>query len=152
MFRTHKYATASIVAAFAVILGLALPAVGEHGVPFKGHADALVTDVELELDGAHYTLATTGQATHLGRFTGELSIVLQLDGTFEGEQVLVAANGDKVFADVEGAFISAIDFVATYTITGGTGRFRNASGAAQLVGVSPDATHASFTFDGTISY
>jgi hypothetical protein len=152
MLRTVNYRTASLVIAFTAILGLALPAAGGDAEPFKGHQDAVVIEVEPETQGFEYTLAATGQATHLGRFAAVLTVVLQADGSFEGTQVFVAANGDVLYAEVEGAFISAIDLVGTYTFTGGTGRFSHASGKARLVGVSPDATHASFKFEGTISF
>jgi hypothetical protein len=80
-------------------------------------------------------------------------VVLDLvDGTFTGTRVFVAANGDQLFADVAGAFTSATTAEGTLTITGGTGRFLNASGEADFEVVSPDGIHLTLTFEGTIEY
>jgi hypothetical protein len=55
---------------------------------------------------------------------------------------------------LKGAFTSvATIFDGTKTITGGTGRFENATGEANFVDVfSADFTHAHQTFEGTIQY
>jgi hypothetical protein len=151
MLRTRACRTPSLAMVFTAILGLALPASAGDQVPFKGHADAVVTGVEATPDGLRLTVAATGQATHLGRFTRDESVVVHADATFEGTLLFTAANGDQLFADVEDAFISATTALGTYTFTGGTGRFKNASGGAGFVGVTSDGIHIAVKFAGTIS-
>ena len=142
---------ASALVALA-ILGLTLPALADESLPFRGVADAAVIGVEPVPDGLLLTVAATGQATHLGRFTREESVVLHADGTLEGSLVFIAANGDQLYADVAGGFISPTTAVGTYTFTGGTGRFANASGGADWVGVTSDGIHVALTFEGTIKF
>jgi hypothetical protein len=152
MLRTRTCQAASLVMMMITTsLALALPASAGAQVPFKGQADAVITSAQPAPDGTHLTIATTGQATVLGRFTRDESLVVQADGTFEGTLVETAANGDQLFANVEGAFISPTTGVGTYTFTGGTGRFKNASGGADFVGVTSDGIHIALTFNGTIS-
>jgi hypothetical protein len=127
------------------------PRISGRSGPFKGHADSVVTGVEATPDGLRLTVAATGQATHLGRFTRDESVVVHADATFEGTLFFTAANGDQLFADVEGAFISATTALGTYTFTGGTGRFKNASWGTGFVGVTSDGIHIAVKFAGTIS-
>jgi len=49
-------------------------------VPFKGFGNEVITGSEQAPDGLHFTVFTTGQATHLGRFTRQASAVLHADG------------------------------------------------------------------------
>ena len=63
-----------------------------------------------------------------------------------------AASGDELFADFTGAFTSPTTAEGTYTFTGGTGRFLNATGSATFsaVGVAPGRFR--ITFQGQIQY
>jgi hypothetical protein len=133
------------------ILGLVLPTAADEKRPFKGRAEGVVTGVDPTQDGLVLTVSATGRATHLGKFTRDETVLLA-DGTLEGTLVFIAANGDELHADVEGGFISATTAVGTYTFTGGTGRFANASGSAGFVGVTTDFIHIAVTFEGTIAY
>ena len=143
--------TAAALVAVA-ILGFAHDTSADESRPFKGVAAAVVTGVEPVADGLLLTVAATGKATHLGKFTREESVVLHADGTVEGSLVFIAANGDRLYADVAGGFISPTTAVGTYTFTGGTGRFADASGAADWVGVTSDGMHLALTFEGTIKF
>ena len=99
------------------------------------------------------TTTGAGQATHLGSFTRLASVVIRLvDGRTEGTVVFTAANGDQLFADFEGTPTSPTTVVGTYTFTGGTGRFSDASGVAEFVGVTSDGIHIAIAFEGTIQY
>jgi hypothetical protein len=101
--------------------------------------------------------ASAGQATHLGRFTRLSCVVVQEDGSAEGTTELTAANGDTLCMEVK-AEPPALDRTVrgTYTVTGGTGRFSNASGGAYFVGViTPDnsgSIHIAVEFRGIIQY
>jgi hypothetical protein len=135
-------------------LGLGLPVSADDNLPFQARGDETVTSVTpLGRTLRQITVTATGEATHLGQFSGTETIVLDLtDGTFAGSRVFIAANGDKLFADVEGAFTSPTTAEGTFTFTGGTGRFRNASGEADFEVVRPDGVHIALTCDGTIEF
>jgi hypothetical protein len=144
--------SASVMMLFTAILVFALTASAGDQVPFKGEADEVITGTESLPDGLHITVFTTGQATHLGRFTREASAVLQPDGVVVGTLVWTAANGDQLFASLEAGFVSPTTAVGTYTFVGGTGRFENASGEADFETVTSDGIHFLLTFEGTIGF
>jgi hypothetical protein len=97
------------------------------------------------------TVDGTGQLSHFGKFTFHGDITLT--GTTE---TYVAANGDKMFTTVVTTGGAGVD-----TITGGTGRFADASGTftvfhdppvtVSVVGLIFTATGTS-TYEGQISY
>lgn len=92
--------------------------------PFK-----ISGDIRLTIDittcsaaGVCYALREDwGEATHLGRYTSVATGVMVnvITGYVGGSGVMTAANGDQLFWDKNGDSL---------TITGGTGRFDNASG------------------------
>jgi hypothetical protein len=154
MFQTKNYRSVRFVMALCALVGLALPVSADDQVPFRGRADETVTDVVPEGPGLLLlTVADTGQATHLGLFTGTEAVEFDLgDGTIAGTRVFIAANGDRLYADVEGEFTSATTAAGTFTFTGGTGRFRNATGQANFEVVTTDGIHIALTFEGSIEY
>ena len=134
-------------------LGLALTASAAQERPFKGHADVVTIGVEEVPGGLLLTGSATGKATHLGRFTRTETLLLNpITGTFAGTIEFTAANGDQLYADVAGGFISPTTAVGTYTFTGGTGRFEDASGGAAFTAVTADGTNFDVTFKGTIQF
>jgi hypothetical protein len=139
------------------VLGLAAPvAAGEH-VPFRGRFKAISTVIELNPPIGVAVTNGTGNATHLGRFLFQHPHTVnfetsQLAGTFN----LVAANGDKIFADYSGQIrptsTPVVPVVGTATITGGTGRFAGARGSFAIQRLFDPATFISVgSFEGTIS-
>ena len=95
-----------------------------------------------------------GQATHVGRYTS-FAIDAQVNlvtGYVSGSGIMTAANGDQLFWQKDGDFL---------TITGGTGRFDNATGEFEtshpdVTITQPDpytvvVTHP-FEGSGTITY
>lgn len=104
----------------------------ESGVPFKGRLEAIET-----VEGSLHHLAGAGQATHLGRFTYAAEITVDTTtGDGVGHVVWKAADGDKLFSDTKGGIVNAFDtglaLAETQQITGGTGRFKGASGTVEL--------------------
>src|SRR5437870_13575853 len=104
-------------------------------VPFKGNfSGQAISAVPTGEPGV--LLVTTvggGQATHLGKFTmvsPHLSDLFTLEA--DGTQNFTAANGDTLTASFTGQFyFVGGGFLAASidcTITGGTGRFQDASG------------------------
>jgi hypothetical protein len=100
----------------------------------------------------------TCELSHLGRSSldGVLEINLLL-GTQTGSRTFTAANGDELYATVAGSSApigpGLIGFSATFTFTGGTGRFTSASGTARGEGVANQMTQTSTVrLEGSISY
>lgn len=96
--------------------------------------------------------------SHLGRTA--LHSVEEIDvvgGTQRSiEFTLIAANGDILRVMTAGTNTPngpGVRFSATMTFVGGTGRFANATGQAQVEGAASFITNtASFTVDGWIAY
>ena len=141
------------VAAFA----FAGAASAEHAVPFKGSFSGTAT-----ISGAVVSIAASGQATHLGRSSQTLVATLTpgpgpFCQTTVGTGVLTAANGDQIFVSASGTACvnpstGVIHIAGTQTITGGTGRFQNASGTLTVSGTADSTTlQLSYTLDGSIS-
>lgn len=97
-------------------------------------------------------LVATGRATQLGRFHRTETLYLNPDGSFQGQIVFFAANGAELWANVSGQFVSPTDAVGQYQFTGGTGRFRNASGNAVFQAHTPDGVNMSVQFHGRLRY
>lgn len=106
-----------------------------HELPFKGKLEgsytlAFPSPLVLLVEGTG-----TGNATHFGQFTFTYDEVVDLStGLGTGTYDLTAANGDRLSADWSGAGFPTDDptvlrIVEDATITGGTGRFANASGS-----------------------
>ena len=63
---------------------------------------------------------------------------------------MTAANGDQLYLDFDGQFVSATTVVGTYEFTGGTGRFQDAEGTASFEAVLGGLGQVEVVFDGTI--
>jgi len=135
---------------------LAALAAGPRQFHLKGSLEASETS-----QGAPPTVyidvRSTGNATHLGRYTGQFDVVLQipsLAGTASGS--LVAADGSTLFLEGQGQGTptdvpTVISIVETLTITGGTGRFAGATGNVTIERVLDRTTRlSSGTMSGTI--
>ena len=121
-------------------------------VPFQGSAEGAIVSVSPDPAGARLTVLAEGNATQLGRFSREETILFNpATGALTGLIVFTAANGDQLFGTVQGGFVSATEATGTYTFTGGTGRFQNASGEADFSLSTSDGIHFSVEFNGTLS-
>lgn len=144
--KTHKHliARAAVVAVFCV-------AVGSIGVaakpkPLKGR-----------FSGSGFTFS--GQLTHLGRFTGEITSFTPTPTGGDTTATWTAANGDQVFVStvftVTGFNPSTgfFTFSQAITIVGGNGRFAGATGSATAVGeTAGDFSSYSGNINGSIDY
>jgi hypothetical protein len=103
-----------------------------------------------------------GKSSHLGKVSLATTDCITPMGdhfTFKGQFTLIAADGDKLTGDYSGSFVPVgagpiyklAD--AVLKITGGTGRFSQATGTAELNG-SQDTTTGKGEMDakGTVSY
>lgn len=100
----------------------------------------------------------TGHATHLGLFTSWERICLDQSFQFShGEFALIGANGDTLFGMPSGNLVFTSPTTATiygsFVITGGTGRFANATGGGVATGTLDLTTFEAndFVMRGTIS-
>jgi hypothetical protein len=144
----------------AVLLTVALagPAAAGKPVPFHGSIQGIeIADVQfprLFVDGSG-----SGRATHLGRFTVTYEVVVDLlaHETF-GSSLFTAANGDSLATDITGLGTptenpDVVSVVEVHTITGGTGRFADATGnfiRTYFLDLVTGVTSGSF--NGTIAF
>jgi hypothetical protein len=113
------------------------------------------------------TSVSSGHLSHLGAVTGSGDAQFTLVGpngfSFTGTGTIVAANGDKLFTTTSGTGTLGppVQNSVVNTITGGTGRFADATGTFTTTGVSTSVsivgsietvTLTTTTFKGTISY
>jgi hypothetical protein len=123
------------------------------------HPDCGLGRLKVEVEG-------TGQASHLGQYTVvrrhcfNLATFTIEDGAFEQ----TAANGDRLWGTYTGYTAGVLQFgpdgspvviiiESPTTITGGTGRFANATGAGTTTGIFNLATESGeFTFSGQLAY
>jgi hypothetical protein len=127
------------------------PPPATHGIdrPFKGLAAGTVTG---SLPSGAVVIESTGTATHLGDFTRTEYVFFGPVGAISGTVVFTAANGDQLWADFSGAFTSPTTAEGTYTFTGGTGRFSDATGTASFEATTLDGIHVAVSFEGSIGY
>ena len=132
--------------------GSATEANGGSELPFKGTYEGLEIVVSPSI---HRLDNATGNATHLGRFTVTAEWALGAAGG-AGASKWTAADGDEFSTNFARHGVPApptITFTETHIITGGTGRFANASGSTftvvQVRGLSMPYNNSA-TIDGTI--
>ena len=132
-------------------------------VPFTGVAEEqAISAVPVDPDHVFVTTVGGGSATHLGAFTFVSPHLSGLsDFSIDGTQMFTAANGDELDADIVGQLHPEVDATGhvflvgdvTGTITGGTGRFDNASGSFTFSIVFDTQTfHSTATIDGIIQF
>jgi hypothetical protein len=136
---------------------LAAPAKAEKKeLPFKGTLQSVETYVVTPPIMA-VTANGSGNATHLGAYTISYEVEVNLETLAGvGSAQLVAGNGDVLYANLLGqatptGTTDVFNVVEEFTITGGTGRFANASGNFTLnreVNITTGVT--SGTMNGTI--
>ena len=146
----------ALVATTAVLASVAVSATAAE-TPFKGPVKAVETGTIvgptrfLVRDGG-------GTATHLGKYTEHITMQINLPTRHSmGAATFTAANGDTLTATVEGQATPAspgvLSIVEVYSITGGTGRFADATGSFTLHSTAIQATGVSSgTFSGAIDH
>lgn len=150
--------TISSLAAIFVIALFASSAVASEQVPFNGSWVSHETyDVQFPVMFVHGT--ATGYATQIGRYTATYEEQVDLlTGSSVGAITIVAANGDMIFATQTGQGDPTPDpdifsIVEVSTITGGTGRFADATGTFTITRLVDLTTgDSSGSFNGTISH
>jgi len=151
------------VLAVLVVLGLAGPVAAGEQVPFKGSfaGVAIVTPTD-DPNIVSVAVDATGKATELGQFTLAIPHHVKFATTGRtsyGSYQFVAANGDTLSADFIGHVTpvsGVLHAVEIATITGGTGRFADATGTftverVVLVDLTTGTRTTAGSFNGTIS-
>src|ERR687892_135935 len=129
----------SLLALAIVAPGAAVAKRGGTDRPWKGKGSGTTT---LSIATTPFPGSTTGTArlSHLGKTSYSSTFGVTLTGpntfTIAGTQTFVAANGDMLFLSFTGmgtftgpfAPGQTTETTANYTVTGGTGRFDDASG------------------------
>jgi hypothetical protein len=146
------------IAAIVLAVALAGPAAAANQVPFKGSLEGVVTITPVDSQFAFVRIQGTGNATHLGLFTVDIPHLVDRQArTGIGTYTFTAANGDTLTADFTGqatptASPTILSIVEIAVITGGTGRFADATGSfivTRSFNLAAGLTTGSFT--GTIS-
>jgi hypothetical protein len=147
-----------LVAAFAVSLASIVPSAVAAETPFKGTFNGVETG-ETAFPIRSVTREGAGTATYLGKYTSHLTAQINLlTAHATGAETFTAANGDTLTTTVEGQATptttpGVISVVEVYTITGGTGRFADATGTFTLEIIVTQATGVSTgTFSGVIDH
>ena len=148
----------ALLIALALTVSLAGPVAAGESAPFKGTLEGVATITPLGPTAVSVHIEGAGYATLLGRFTVEVPhLVNPQTRIATGSYVFTAANGDTLSATFTGqATLTStpglLTIVETATITGGTGRFSDATGMFtaervfnQLTGVTTGS------FEGRIS-
>ncbi len=153
--------TLKVLFVLSIILGFAVPAQSQGKGnqverPMKGTFYA----VDVPPYGNPQELALSGNASHLGNFTGNMDFYKPPTYQFYNVGTIIAANGDEIF--FWSYPILGITGMAPYpygtlsgivNIYGGTGRFKDCEGWLTISGVfDMNANCASWTADGWIKY
>jgi hypothetical protein len=161
--RVFPYSSFINILLLVLLSAVVAPVNAAQPVPFKGHSENQAISAEL-VDAEHVFVTTIGEgnATHLGNFTfvsPHLSGLL--DFSIDGIQIITAANGDELQTILVGNLHPEIDETGHVflvgsiagTITGGTGRFSNATGSFTFtLTFDTETAHSFAEIDGTIQY
>ena len=150
----------SLILVFALMLGIIPVKASERPYAANGNGLAtFITDSNGNVVGA--TVVVSGNATHLGLFTGNGTIQFIPDANDPnishpaGDVTYVAANGDRLPTIIEEGSMDLRTGIATgyMVFQNGTGRFAGASGKAAIVVEQNFITGAyTFTLVGKINY
>jgi hypothetical protein len=126
--------------------------------PFRGSYQQTETGEPQSPTTLIVTGTAVGTATHLGQYMMTFTALVDLTaGTGLGDNIFVAANGDRLVCTSSGqvtptAEPGVLSIADSFSITGGTGRFEGATGNFSGVRLLNAATGiSSGSFDGTIN-
>jgi hypothetical protein len=137
--------------------------VSAQSVPLVGSSsNQAISAVPIDPEHLFVTTIGSGRATHLGKFTLLSPHIAGLvDFLVLGDLIFTAANGDELQTTLDGNLQPFVDETGHVyligdvpgTITGGSGRFANATGTFTFSVVFDTATLSSTAeIRGTISY
>ena len=146
------------MAAMILAAALAMTAVAQNQVPFKGAMQGNDTDTAFTNTTVTVLTVGTGVGTHVGQFSFTQQITVNFaDGTDTGSAHWIAANGDSFDTTIAGSgeptdTPGVINITEIHTITGGTGRFAGAQGSFTMERMASGITFlTSGSFHGTVT-
>ncbi|WP_435009021.1 hypothetical protein P12x_000267 [Tundrisphaera lichenicola] len=137
----------------ATLVAAGLPALAGDVIKLKATASE-TSFIPIDFDGRYLTAITagSGHSSSLGAIQYVAPHLFDFGtGIYTSFMVITAANGDELYAETLGHFNpldTSADAQSTYTILGGTGRFRGASGSGDIFRTDLGAT---IIVEGTIS-
>lgn len=150
-----------LLAAIALTAAISQPALAQGPVPFRGTYEALESQRGGTFPVFLQVLGGSGEAAQLGRFTLAAQwYVNVVTGTGVGTFTLTGANGDTLAGNATGTsvILDGLAYITeTCVITGGTGRFAEATGTFVTARVltltaqpETDIAESTASFQGTI--
>lgn len=146
------------MAAMILTAALAMTAVAQKQVPFKGAMQGNDTDTAFTNTTVTVLTVGTGVGTHVGQFSFTQQVTVNFAyGTDTGSAHWIAANGDSFDTTVAGSgeptdTPGVINITEIHTITGGTGRFAGAQGSFTMDRMASGITFlTSGSFHGTVT-
>ena len=136
-----------------LVLGALVLSVGVTASPAWSAAGGTDRPVTATFSFALSSVTGHGSGSTIGSHTGLSDAQVQVTSATTGTVVITAANGDQIFETYSND--SATSGVITYT--GGTGRFSDVTGQAQITFVvtptsDPTVVQVTGSLEGTISY
>lgn len=154
-----------LLAALAAVLFTAPQAAAAESRPFTSDFTVQATFAPTPLPGVFaVTTSGSGHASHLGKVTVSSTETLDFVTSpgsvvlHDGLLVMTAANGDQLYWSYEGTGSPPDEsgesaLAGTFVITGGTGRFADATGGGAFEGTGNAVTGmASLSYVGSIAY
>jgi hypothetical protein len=129
-------------------------------LPFKG-SHSTSSEILQPAPFLKTRITGTGYATFLGKNTfvaiSTIDFTTQPPFHLSGTATFTSANNDEIYTSFAGTSTpngqGAFTIVMSHTITGGTGRFQNATGSFMgYTTAVPGHTAASIDYEGTISF
>jgi hypothetical protein len=145
-----------------LVLGAGVSPAAAESLPFHGNVSATWDNIFDGLFAPPANFTGGGPVTHMGKTTQTGTLYLKQDDSDplfsgHGSVTITAANGDQLTFDYEGLLNPLTgEGSGTFTFTGGTGRFANATGTGTFdawIDVSlPDDQPMTVVLDGTINF
>jgi hypothetical protein len=149
----------SFILVFTLLLGFIPVSATER--PFAANGNGMATFITDGAGNFGANVVVSGNATHLGSFTGTGTIQFIPDANDPnishpaGGVTYVAANGDRLPSVIEDGSMDLTTGIATgyMVFQSGTGRFQGASGKAAIIVEQNFITGAyTFTMVGNVNY
>src|SRR6266487_671528 len=163
-FDKHRSLVISLLFLAGVLVLTAMPMAAADQVPFKMTLNLMTTSIAPNPDacgtGSLVNIVGNGNATELGRFTDTQHHCIYPDSLVfdNGHFVFTAANGDLLVGSYHGFLTptgnpTVFDVHGQWVVTGGTGRFANATGSGVASGsLNAETGLVNLKLDGTISH
>jgi hypothetical protein len=156
----HRLSSLTLLLVMVTLVAFALQSTrADTQVPFRGGFSTTFQSV-LQFPFLYVTVEGQGNVSHMGltsAFTDD-QVVNLITGSTTATYTLTAANRDTVVLGMSFQVTQipgGVTFAGDYTVTGGTGRFYEATGGGVLAGsaifTGPNNGVGSFSVAGTIS-